>query len=540
MHGRDRCAYLPESSSIPLTKTRRANLDVLAASALIFLAAFLLFAVEPILGKLILPRFGGSAGVWTACLLFFQSALVAGYLYAHLLARIRSARLQAAVHSILLLVSLAVLPLTLPAATAAGAAPLLDIIGLLVRTIGAPFVLLASTGPLLQHWLAEGRGEQAGRSPVRLYAVSNFGSLLALVAYPLFVEPVFRVRLQTAGWSLGYGFFVAVGVAAAWVARRRAAAEPAPEAHDAAPALADRALWFLLSLAASALLLAMTSHITQDVAPVPLFWIIPLALYLVSFIAVFGWPGLYRRTVWLPAFAVALGGLMYAAAVPPAAQNLPLVLGGYSLGFFLACLVLNGELESMRPPGSRLTGYYLTIALGGAGGAVLVAAVAPALLPGPYDLPIALTLAGGIVVAAEWRARAAASRWPVAARAARERRRRTGPRRWVRRLARRRGRARRGHAGAQLLRLAAGLGRDRRCDGRRRPRAHQRRHHPRRAVPAPRRPPPLADRLLWSDERGGPCPPRPSAKRPASRRRGRSWRGHAGGVRPGGRCVHLL
>ncbi|HXQ45260.1 MAG TPA: hypothetical protein VN806_01515, partial [Caulobacteraceae bacterium] len=403
MQGCDRCAYLPESSSIPLTKTRRANLDVLAASTLIFLAAFLLFAVEPILGKLILPRFGGSAGVWTACLLFFQSALVAGYLYAHLLARIRSARLQAAVHSILLLVSLAVLPLTLPAATAAGAAPLLDIIGLLVRTIGAPFVLLASTGPLLQHWLAEGRGEQAGRSPVRLYAVSNFGSLLALVAYPLLVEPVFRVRLQTAGWSLGYGFFVAVGVAAAWVARRRAPAEPSPEAHDAAPALADRALWFLLSLAASALLLAMTSHITQDVAPVPLFWIIPLGIYLFSFIAVFGWPGLYRRAVWLPAFAVALGGLMYAAAVPPAAQNLPLVLGGYSLGFFLACLVLNGELESMRPPGSRLTGYYLTIALGGAGGAVLVAAVAPALLPGPYDLPIALTLAGGIVVAAEWR-----------------------------------------------------------------------------------------------------------------------------------------
>ncbi|TMH23167.1 MAG: hypothetical protein E6H63_18320, partial [Betaproteobacteria bacterium] len=248
-------------------------------AATIFLSSLLLFLVQPLIARLILPWFGGSAAVWTTCMLFFQVLLLAGYAYAHGVAR---RRYEPLIHSALLVAAVATLPI-MPAESwkpAGGAEPITRILLLLGATVGLPYFLLASTSPLVQAWFARAR---PGANPYRLFALSNLASLLALLGYPLLVEPYLSAREQVSVWSWLFAGFALLCAALAWRTPRPAAA---PGAAQAAPALAARdiAWWLALSATGSVMLLAVTNHLTQNVASVPLLWLVPLALYLATFI----------------------------------------------------------------------------------------------------------------------------------------------------------------------------------------------------------------------------------------------------------------
>ena len=368
--------------------------------ATIFVAALLLFAVEPLIAKMILPWFGGSAQVWMACLLFFQTALLGGYLYAHLLATIVPRRWQWCIHVILLVASLAFLPV-IPAAhwrPNGGESPLLLILGLLAATIGLPFVLLASTTPLLTAWSA--RQKPSASSLTRLYALSNLGSMLALISYPVLIEPLLATRFQAVSWSSIYGGFVVMAGLGAWRLNTTAPAfEPSITMDQAAPpSFAARLFWLLLPMAASALLLAVTNHVLRNIAAMPLLWVAPLALYLLSFVIAFDSPRWYWRPIWYPWFALFSGAMIYVLiGLFLIYSYLPQLLF-YMSGFFVCCMVCHGELASLKPSPRHLTAYYLTIAAGGALGGLLIAAVAPLLLPGDFDIAIVLPVLALLII----------------------------------------------------------------------------------------------------------------------------------------------
>ncbi len=361
----------------------------------ILVGAFLLFQVEPVIGKIILPWYGGSAAVWTACLVFFQVALLAGYLYAHALIRYVKPRAQAALHVGLLALSaltLAVYPSASLKPYSAGD-PTWSILLLLGRTIGLPFFLLATTGPLVQAWYAR---RFAGSIPYWLYALSNAGSMLALLSYPFLIEPVFTTQEQARMWSWGYVAFAVVCAAAAlgsWAVRDRAP----EEAGVSKPSRRQYALWLALPACASALLLAVTNHMSQNVAAVPLLWILPLSLYLLSFILCFAGDGWYRRNPYLQLLAVALGSMAYAAA----AGNLPIlpVVVLFLFGLFTCSMVCHGELALLKPPPRLLTHFYLMIAAGGALGGLAVGLLAPHVFNGYYEMPLALVGCAGLILA---------------------------------------------------------------------------------------------------------------------------------------------
>jgi hypothetical protein len=361
----------------------------------ILAGAFLLFAVEPVIGKIVLPWFGGSAAVWTACLLFFQMALLAGYLYAHALVRYVKPRAQAPLHVALLAVSaltLAVYPSASLQPHAAGD-PTWNILLLLLRTIGLPFFLLAATGPLVQAWYAR---RFAGSLPYWLYALSNAGSLVALVAYPVLIEPVYTTHEQACLWSLGYLGFALVCAAAALGSRAVPEAMPEP-AGAAKPTRRQYALWLALPACASALLLAVTNHMSQNVAAVPFLWILPLSLYLLSFIVCFAGHGCYRRSPFLQLLAVALGSMAYAITE----GNLPIVIVVllFSLGLFLCAMACHGELALLKPQPRYLTHFYLTISAGGALGGLAVGLVSPHVFNGYYEMPLGLVGCAGLILA---------------------------------------------------------------------------------------------------------------------------------------------
>ena len=365
----------------------RAEPDRILAAATIFAGAFLLFEMEPLIAKEILPWFGGTTQVWITCLVFFQVALLAGYLYAHLLIRYVNRTWQARIHLALLAFSLAMLPIVPSVGWKPVGAenPVPLILGLLVSTIGLPFVLLSATNPLLQGWLA--RSDVGGhRPPYRLYALSNLGSMLALVSYPTLVEPSLALRMQAVTWSVLYATFVLLAAAAAWRYRSGEITASAP-ARGEAPTLAKRALWFALAAVPSALLLAMTDYMLQNIAPIPLFWIVPLALYLLSFIFAFN----SLRWFWLPHWYVILVlatvGLVYGMSVHDGHADLAL-LPLFAAFLFVSCLVCHSELALARPSPRHLTEYYLLISAGGATGGLAVAVGAPAVFNGPYDLAI--------------------------------------------------------------------------------------------------------------------------------------------------------
>lgn len=372
---------------------------LLAAAA--FLGAFLLFLVQPLLGKAILPWFGGASAVWSLCLVFYQTGLLAGYAYAHLIARRLPLVTGVVLHSALLLAAAMLVPITPSAVWKPGPGddPALAILTLLTLCAGAPYALLAATAPLIQSWYAAASG---GAAPYRLYAVSNAGSLGALAAYPLLVEPTLGVSWQGWLWSGGFAAFAVVCIAAGWQCVRTRAggadqSSPPENAAAVAPAarLIDRALWLLAPAATTALLVSATTFITQDVASFPLLWIVPLAIYLLSFILAFDSPRWRLRWVWTATAAVAC---VLCALVWELSDAFPLgvQLGSHFLLLFSLCMLLHTELFARRPPPQGLTGYYLAISAGGALGGTAIALASPFVLPQRLELPAIVALAWAV------------------------------------------------------------------------------------------------------------------------------------------------
>ena len=357
----------------------------------IFLSSFLLFLVQPLIARLILPWFGGSAAVWTTCMLFFQALLLAGYAYAHILnSNVPGKKLQMSIHTVLLLGALAVLPIAPEEAwkPAGDEEPVSHILLLLGATVGLPYFLLAATSPLVQAWFARAR---PGENPYRLFAVSNLASLVALLGYPFFVEPFLSAGGQVSVWSWLFVAFAALCAVAAWTAPSRAAPEEA--AARAAPIRRSHVmLWLVLSATGSVLLLAVTNHLTQNVASVPLLWLAPLTLYLASFIVTFEGGRIYRaETLWI--FLLAwIAGMGWLIADSDFQFELPLQLGIFLPGLFLGCVFCHGELYRLRPAPRHLTAFYLTVSAGGALGGLLVAVVAPLAFSGYYELGIGLVV----------------------------------------------------------------------------------------------------------------------------------------------------
>ena len=375
--------------------------------AAIFGSAFLIFLVQPLVGKHLLPRFGGTPGVWLVCLAFYQSTLFLGYAYAHGLAARVAPRLQVAVHAALFLGALATLPVLPDAAwrPAAGVEPSGRILALLLANVEAPFLLLASTGPLVQVWFARAF---AGRSPYPLYAVSNLGSLLALLSFPFLLEPLWPLSTLSQGWSLAFG---ACGVlilgCALWAAR--VAPSPASAAGPAEPVGAARAaLWVALAASAVVLMMGVTNHLTVDVASVPFLWVITLSVYLASFILCFASERSYRRGIFLPAALLLLFAILAREQeLLPApwlalSQWLPVEIALYALALFGGCVVAHGELYRLRPALPSLTLFYLWVSGGGALGGLFVGLVAPRLLQDYFELPLAIAL-GWLAILAAWR-----------------------------------------------------------------------------------------------------------------------------------------
>ncbi len=357
-------------------------------AVLTFLSALLLFLVQPLMARAVLPWFGGAASVWTTSLLFYQALLFAGYAYAHLGRRL-GLRRQALVHVAIVILSLLVLPIT-PAEAwklSGPESPTWRLLGLLLASVGAPYVVLAGTTPLLHDWFGR---ETPDRSPYRLYAVSNAGSLLALLAYPTVVEPFMAVHRQAVVWSWVYGAF-ALGLAVLVLRTSRARAHASPRSDLAVattsspgPTPGELAFWAAAAACGTGLLMAITNTITMDVASVPLLWVVPLALYLGTLIAAFA--GAYRRNTWgaFLVLSLAATSLLWAGgfALPVLVQ---ILLGCGVL--VSACMVCHGELARTAPPPEHLTIFYLAMAGGGALGGLGVAVIAPAVLSDFYEFP---------------------------------------------------------------------------------------------------------------------------------------------------------
>ncbi len=362
----------------------------------IFLSAFLLFQVQPMIAKMILPWFGGTAAVWTICMLFFQVILLAGYGYAAWSIRYLSPRMQSGVHVSLLVLSAVLLPIAPNPAwkPTGGDDPTFRILALLLVCIGLPYFLLSTTGPLLQAWYA-----RRGAVPYRLFALSNFGSMLALLTYPALVEPYFASHMQARGWSAIYGVFVVLCGAVAirdGVGRK---AEPA----RAASKIGIPVLWIALPACASALLLAVTTHLSQNVAPIPFLWVLPLALYLLSFIICFEKERWYSRSWFMRLLAVTLGGMCFSMAKEYENTSIFVLIPLFSAGLFFACMVCHGEMVRLRPPPEHLTSFYLMCSLGGAIGGVFVGLISPHAFNTYLELPIAMTACAVLVLVVLWR-----------------------------------------------------------------------------------------------------------------------------------------
>jgi SAM-dependent methyltransferase len=371
----------------------------------IFASAFLLFLVQPIVAKQILPWFGGSASVWATCLVFFQTTLLLGYAYADIVVRKLAPRTQALVHVALIVASLVALPIVpadywKPTGTER---PIFLILGMLAFTIGLPYFLLSTTSPLLQAWFAR---RFPGRNPYRLFALSNLASLLALLGYPFLLEPWIATRMQAFGWSAGYVLFAAL---AAWAAlsSRNAVAVPVAQSSatavdDAPPTLARQVLWCTLAATGSVMLLAVSNHITQNVAAVPLLWVVPLSIYLVTFILCFDGKGWYRRDLFLAVLSAVLAVMAWSIADPSVTHDLTIQLTVFAIGLFVACMFCHGELVRLKPAPAYLTRFYLMVSLGGAIGAALVGIVAPLVLPADFELNGVLVLCALLLL---WQAR---------------------------------------------------------------------------------------------------------------------------------------
>jgi SAM-dependent methyltransferase len=374
----------------------------------IFTSALLLFMVQPMFSKMVLPLLGGTPAVWNTCMLFFQTALLAGYLYAHLSTRWLGIRRQAVLHLVILAAALLTLPITISErwASPSAAYPTLWLLALLTASLGLPFFILSSSGPLFQKWFSY-TGHREAHNPYFLYAASNLGSMLALLSYPVLVEPRLRLAEQTWLWTVGFGVLLALAAVCAgllWRGHRLHAAAGAgggaavergaeTTAHAQEGITGRRRLrWVLLAFAASSLLLGVTTYITTDIAAVPLLWVIPLALYLLTFILVFARRQLFPH--WLavrvqPFLVIPLVLLLFWGVKAGATPLFLLHLAA----FFVTVLVCHGELARDRPPVRYLTEFYLLISVGGALGGVFNTLVAPHLFDTIAEYPLILVLA---------------------------------------------------------------------------------------------------------------------------------------------------
>jgi SAM-dependent methyltransferase len=362
--------------------------------ATIFLGAFLLFQLEPLIAKIILPWFGGTAAVWAVCLVFFQGCLLLGYLYADFLVARFSAARQVWIHCALLLVCVCLLPISPDPSwrPAPGGEPAWRILGLLATCIGLPFLLLSSTSPLIQAWYHR---RFPAKQPYVLFALSNTASLLALLSFPFLIEPNLASSRQRLLWSALFALFAVLCASAAWFSRWESASTPGAPPFPAGEEkiTLGRALkWLAPAAVGSMLLLSITNQLAENVAPIPLLWVLPLALYLVTFILAFNPIPLYSRKAAAFLLPVALGGLGYGVYNPQMTDDTRLIVLFFCAGIFLCCWFCHGELARLRPHGRHLTFYYLMISLGGALGAVAVGLAAPHVFRAIYELPFTLIL----------------------------------------------------------------------------------------------------------------------------------------------------
>ncbi len=376
----------------------------------IFLSAFLLFQVQPLIAKMILPWFGGSAAVWSAALLFFQIVLLAGYGYAHVLIRYLRAISQLAVHATLLIASCALLPI-LPSPRwqpSEAGDPTLRILTLLTVTIGLPYFLLASTSPLLQAWYSRRTG---GGMPYRLFALSNFGSMLALVSFPFVVEPRLTSHQQAYTWSCLFVLFAGLCGLAAWRSSNLPTKSSSTESSASGvtqasapdrPSFAQMLLWVALAACASTLLVSSTTHLSQNVAPIPLLWVVPLGLYLLTFILAFESDRIYQRWIFLPLLVPALGGMAYMVWANSGNLEVKWLIPGVSAGLFFCCMMCHGELARRKPAPRFLTLFYLMVSLGGAMGGVFVALIAPRVFHSYLELQIGLVVCAILAAIVIW------------------------------------------------------------------------------------------------------------------------------------------
>lgn len=387
------------------TKLEPAPLSLPFFAVTIFMGAFLLFFVQPLIGKYILPWFGGAPNVWTTCLLFFQSLLLVGYAYAHLVNRFLPLRKQVIVHGVLLLLATITLPIT-PSESlkpTGNELPTVQILLVLTQSIGLPYLVLSTTSPLVQAWFAKAH---PGRSPYRLYALSNVGSLLALLGFPFLVEPWMTRTAQINWWSLGMVFYVLVCGYLAWSLRSvpnldkdEAKKEKARlgENESRLRRLAILGFWLALPACGTAILMGTTNKLCQDMAVVPFLWMLPLALYLVTFIISFHGSRWYIREVYIPLLVLLWAGVLWVMFKGVVVHIIGQILV-FCGALFLSCMICHGELYRLRPEPARLTMYYLTISAGGALGGLFVALLAPMLFHGYWEYHISLWAVGLLVL----------------------------------------------------------------------------------------------------------------------------------------------
>ena len=371
-------------------------MSALLYAATIFSSAFLLFLVQPIVSKHILPWFGGSAAVWATCLVFFQSALLLGYAYADRITRWLPPRRQPWPHAALLLISLLMLPvLADPSWRPVGDEdPSLHILLLLSATVGLPYLMLSTTGPLIQAWAAHtGHGTKV----YRLFSLSNLASLLALLCYPFLIEPWLSLQSQSLVWSLIYACFVGLCIASGIALTRNSdqtVVQQNAAEQDQPPTLGRQIVWLSLAALSAWLLLGVTNHITQNIAAIPFLWILPLTIYLLSFVLCFESERWYRRSWCLPPFVVLMAIAAYGLQDNKLGLNIVWAIPLYCGTLLVATMFLHGELAALRPGTRHLTRFYLALSLGGAVGGALVGLLAPRVLPAYYELGIGFVLTG--------------------------------------------------------------------------------------------------------------------------------------------------
>jgi hypothetical protein len=381
----------------------------------VFLSAFLLFQIQPIIAKMILPWFGGSSSVWSVCMVFFQAELLLGYAYVHWLHEKLSAQRQVIVHLCLLFLSILMLPVAADPSWKGDAltSPSWAVFVVLAFSVGAPYLMLSTTGPLMQAWYAKAfhtPGSEA--KPYRLYALSNLASMIALLSYPVVIEPFFAVGVQAQGWSAGYVLFALAAMATGVVVyRRKGNAEVqtrASGAPEARPSVRECLLWIGLAASASILLLTMTRQLTTDVAPVPFLWVLPLSIYLLSFILCFDAPRYYVRSVFLIALPLSFIALDF---VMNTGMSVPVMIALIALSLFVFCMVCHGELVRRKPSVRHLTLFYLMMSIGGALGGTFVGLIAPLIFTAYFEMPIGLFMCAGLVCVVLWNSTSA--KWRV-------------------------------------------------------------------------------------------------------------------------------